>query len=139
MQLLGKSEFGSSYFDTNKLLENSSHHISLKQFHRNWDPEDFAWGLHMISLSIQNIVVALKILNGISAEKVKFIWPSDLAVLSEPWKRIYQIGVTSLGGFDHEIPSELVKPFSKEFILSEYSKGKDAGIRRFKFSENDKS
>jgi hypothetical protein len=135
LQLLGKSDFGAKYLVTEKLLENAHHHIRIKQKHRNWNPEDFSWGLYLISLSIQNIVSSLKILNGIPATDVSFSWPDELSAFSEPWERTKKIGITSMGGFDPVIPSHLVEPFSKEYILENYRRGEGGVIKRFKISE----
>ena len=82
-----------------------------------------------------NVISALKIMNGISAEDVKFHWPTELDVFSETWKRTQKLGITSMSGFQKIVPDELVVPFTKEEILSKYLEGKDAGYRRFHFEE----
>lgn len=133
MQLLGKSEFGSSYL-TLERIGVLSHHIRLRHPHRNWNPEDMAWGLHLISLSIFNVLSALKILNGVSAENVKFQWPTDDSIFDEPWKRSKTIGVIAMTGMDVLIPEIYIKQFTKETILSNYRNGKDAGVRRIKLN-----
>lgn len=128
MNLLGKSEFGSGYVAADKIGD-SSYHLRMTSHHRNWNPEDIAWGLHMVSMSISNIQSALKILNGVPAQEVQFIWPIDLTTLYEPWKRSAQIGVTSMSGFDIVIPPGFIETFSKEKIFSDYKAGKVIGLR----------
>ena len=77
------------------------------------------------------MIAALKALNGVPAEDIRFQWPSDLDTFSEPWKRSMQIGITSMTGFQTIVPDELIEPFSKELIASRYRQGDDAGVRRF--------
>jgi len=60
----GQSDYGSSFLVKEKLL-NHKHHFRLVKHHRNWDPEDLTWGLHLASMSIQNVISALKILNNV--------------------------------------------------------------------------
>lgn len=133
MQLMGSSEFGSSYFVSEKMVD-KSYHVRLRRRHRNWDPEDFSWGLHLISMSLSNIISFLRMLNGVSPEEVRFQWPSDMSAFSEPWKRSLKIGVTSMTGFQKLVPDELIEPFSRQSILTEYREGHDAGIKRFTIS-----
>lgn len=134
MRLMGKSDFGSSYIATEKIGK-LSHHLQMKHHFQNWSPEDMAWGLHMISMSITNVQSALKILNGVNPENIQFHWPSDLSSLLEPWKRSHRIGVTSMSGLTIQIQPDFIDAFPKERILSDYTDGKDAGVRRL-FFEN---
>lgn len=128
MQMAGKSNWGSSFFIAEK-YETGNHHLQLKRHYRNWNPEDFTWGIHFISLSITNIISSLKILNGVHATKVNFEWPSDFSMLDEPWNRTKKIGVTSKSGFDTNIPEDFINPYSKEDIFDKYRRGEDAGIK----------
>jgi hypothetical protein len=131
MQLLGKSEYGSSYITAQRFKEHPRH-IQIKRFHRNWHPEDFGWGLHMISLSIKNVVSTLKILNGVNPKKVKFNWFNDVSVFHKPWEQRKSIGITSMSGISLDIPEEFINPFSDKKILELYNQGKFVGIRRIK-------
>ena len=133
MQLIGKSKFGTG-FHVLERFENSRHHIRLKQQHRNWHPQDFAFGLKLVSMSIANVVSTLKIVNGISPESVKFHWPDDFDIFDEPWKRSSGLGVTSMSGFNSIIHEEFIEPFSKDVILEKYKSGDNAGIRRIRFT-----
>jgi len=123
MRLMGKSEFGSSFLDYIKIGE-IKHHIQLRRNSRNWDPEDMALGLHLISISISNIVSFLKVLNGVDATKVKFNWPRDTETFREPWKRTSSLGVTSLSGFSNIIPVELITKYSEDNLKDLYKDGK---------------
>ena len=132
MHLLGKSDFGSSFLVPTALGE-WPHHVQLVRHSRNWAPEDFAWGLHLISLSLTNVISAAKVINEVPATDVKLHWPSELSVLSEPWKRRPTVGVTSMRGPHSAIAPDLINPYSRADILQRYSEGNDAGIRRVKF------
>lgn len=130
MQLIGRSDYGSSFFVLDQIGDYGNHFQS-KRSSQNWSPTDIAWALHLVSMSIANVVSALRILNGTPAEEARFQWPSDLATFSEPWKRSAKLGVTSMTGFGTQIHPSLIEPFSREDILSRYSSGNDGGaIRR---------
>jgi hypothetical protein len=132
MQLLGRSDYGSSFSIFEKIGENNLHHQS-KNLSRNWSPIDIAWALHLVSMSISNVISALKILNGIPADQVKFMWPDNLNILSEPWKRTKKLGITTMGMIGHPIHPVRIKPFTKEEILTNYSIGKDGGVIRIDY------
>ena len=132
MQLLGKSEYG-SYFIASKKISESNQHIKMKQYHRNWSPEDLCWGLHLVSLSITNIISALRIVNGVPATDVKFEWEIDRNSYQEPWKHAAQIGVTSVSSFQIDIKPNFITTFSKEEILARYRAGNVAGIKHLIF------
>jgi hypothetical protein len=134
MTLFGKSDFGSGYLTADRIGD-LKHHVQMKQHHRNWNPEDIAWGLHMASISISNVQSAIKVLNGIQPDQVQFHWPEDLSSLLEPWKRSRHIGVTSMSGFGVLIQPNFIEPFSKEKIIADYKEGKDVGIRHLVFRD----
>ncbi len=135
MVLMGKSKYGTSYTSIEEIGD-LKRHVQITKHSRNWDPEDMVWGLNLISLSISNIISALKILNGIQATEIQFHWPSDLEVFKEPTKRALSIGVTSMSGFGTPIPKELVTNYSKEEIAQKYQSGELMGIKRFKIKED---
>ena len=136
MQLIGKSKYGSSFNVLEKIGEHNFHQQS-KITSRNWSPIDIAWALHLVSISISNVVAALKILNGTPAEQVNFHWPSELETFSEPWKRSMKLGVTSMTGFGNNIHPLLIKPFTREEILSNYPAGNCAGVIRRHFNDGE--
>ena len=87
MTSLGSSEFGSSF----NLIEGigieedrrNSTHFGLKTNSLNWDPEGKAMGLRLISISLNNILAYLKLLNG-SSEEVKLRYPCDESLFDIP-------------------------------------------------------
>lgn len=138
MQLIGKSDFGSSYFDYIP-IGTSKQHVQLRRNSTNWDPEDMAWGLHLISISISNIVSFLKVINGVDATKVKFNWPIETETFREPWKRTTSLGVTALTGLGVIIPSQMITNYGKDDLKALYKEGKVLGkkIIKIKTRHND--
>jgi hypothetical protein len=134
MVLMGKSKFGTSYYDAEQIAD-LKRHIQIRRNSRNWSPEDMVWGLKLISTSISNIISALKIFNGIKADEVQFHWPNDLEAFKEPSKRTQSLGVTSISGFKTIIPKEVVTDFSKDEIIQKYLDGKILDIKRFKIGD----
>ncbi|MBI4232065.1 hypothetical protein HY605_02435 [Candidatus Peregrinibacteria bacterium] len=116
MRSLGGSEFGSSFFIPEKISDNKLH-FRVRRHSRNWNPENFIYRLHLISLSLQNILSFLKVINGVDAATVKFSCPSDETHFEEPWRSM--AGVTSMG-MDTIIMAGHIMPFSKDEILAVY-------------------
>jgi len=118
--LIGKSEFGSSFYSY-EFLDKSSNFILTKNT-RGWEPEAMAWGLHLISMSITNIVSAIKVMNGIPATKVKFTYPSDIKTFSKPWVRTSSFGVSSFSS-KLIIPTDSTIQFSSKELKKLYKLG----------------
>jgi len=138
MRLMGKSDYGSSFLVPER-IGGHNHHVRLKRQSRNWNPQDLGYGLQLLSMSIGNVLSALKIINGIPAEDVQFQWPSEKDTFSKPWEHLHKIGVTSMSGFQTIIPDDLITPFSKDDIKVMYQNGKDAGIKRYPVHSPEKS
>jgi hypothetical protein len=127
MRLLGKSDFGSSFLIAENISEarTAKHHHRLMRHSLNWNPEDMSYGLHLIAISIHNIVSYLKIRNGISAEQVQFLWPTDEDLYHEPWKRSRSIGINRISWPEYQITEDQIEPYSKEDILSIFARKAD--------------
>lgn len=138
MQLLGKSEFGSSYITAEKYKENSRH-MQIKRNHRNWHPEDLVWGLLMVSISIKNIISTLKIVNGVNPKKVKYHWPNEFSTMVNPWAQRKSIGITFMSGMQIDISEELINPYSNSEMHDLYKQGKLGGVRHINFLPMDES
>ncbi len=119
--LIGKSEFGSSFYSYE--FFGKSGNFQLTKNARSWEPEAMAWGLHLISMSITNIVSAIKAVNGIPATKVKFTYPSDIDTFSKPWIRTSSFGVGSFS-FKLNIPAEAIYQFNSDELKNLYKEGK---------------
>jgi hypothetical protein len=123
MHLLGKSEFGSTFFTVEALdvetKDKAKRQFILLKHSRSWQIENFYFGLHLISLSLQNILSYLKIVNGVEPSQVQFAWPDDETHFQEPWKTHPSISGISMNNI---ITAENITPFSNEQILSVYKK-----------------
>lgn len=124
MVVLSSSEFGSSYFTSEKLGE-WGHHIRLKGELRNWDPKNIAWGIELAAMSISNVQSALKLMNGVSAAQFRF--PSDLSTFN--WRADFMNMTTP----EIRIAPDFIAPFTKKEVLSGYKARNISGIRRLTF------
>ena len=120
MTSLGGSDFGSSFFLRegigNEEGRRNSTHFRLKATSLNWDPECMAAGLRLISISLNNILAYLKLLNG-SSEEVRLRYPCDESYFEIPWSSSQ--GGMSIG-MNHIILEEDIVRFSDEDILKVY-------------------
>lgn len=94
MKMLGSSDHGSTFFKiepVGTLKKNRS--IRSKRTSINWKVEKVALLIQLISMSITNIVSALKIANGVKAGACKFLRPEEDADFEKPWS--YSLGVTN--------------------------------------------
>lgn len=119
MQGLGGSDFGSSFFIPEK-IGNNKLHFRLRKHSRNWMPESFFYGLHLISFSLQNILSFLKVMHGGDPTTVQFFWPNDESLFEAAWS--LAPGVTGMN-FDTMIAAQHITPFSKEEIMATYQTG----------------
>ncbi|MBI5428643.1 MAG: hypothetical protein HZA02_10270 [Nitrospinae bacterium] len=123
MRSMGGSDYGSTFFATEKIKGNPNPndrvHFRVRRNSVNWDPESLAHALNLISASIGNIISFLKIINGIEPGKVKFTRPQESAYFNKPWDN--DIGVLSTS-MNMEIPSEKVKFFNKKDIVEKLGK-----------------
>lgn len=89
MQVIGKSDFGSSFFVVEEIKstpdEKGSPNFRARRCSLNWSAESMAHALNLISMSINNVVSYLKIVNGISPSSVRFIRPEDSDYFEKPW------------------------------------------------------
>ncbi len=135
MILAGKSDFGSGYLAADRIGD-LNQHVQMTSHHRNWDPEDLGWGLHMAALSIANVQSAIKVLCGVQAAQVQFHSPTDFSAFHEPWKRATEIRIMSISGFDFQIQPDYIEPFTKEEILAGYKDdGTGYGTRKIVFKD----
>jgi hypothetical protein len=135
MQLLGGSDFGSSFFtperidDPKKADKDTGHfkrHFRVRRNSRNWAPETSFYGLHLLSISLQNILSFLKAIHGVDPTHIQFVWPSDESLFEAPWSVLP--GATGLN-FDTVITKGDITPYSKEEILSIYPIDDESNLR----------
>lgn len=91
---LGKSDFGSSFFKVEPLTTTPGDR-SLVVSHQsiNWSIEKIVLLNRAVYLSINNIVTALRIVNGFPPSECKFLRPEDQNDFLSPWR--YSPGVGS--------------------------------------------
>lgn len=115
MQFLGHSDYGATFFKLeaigNKKGNRSlrSHRISL-----NWKVEKVSLLIQLISMSIKNIVSALKIANGSNPATNKFVRPTEDDDFKKPW--MYSSGVT-VCSLDLVIDESEVIPTTRKELL----------------------
>jgi len=115
MRLIERSDFGSSFFVPDRITDNRN--FGVRQQWRNWQPENFVYGLILISISLQNIVSSLKVINGVKATEVEFSWPEDDVAFELPWK---SVGGSMEFGEADVIRPEHITAFAKDDILDAY-------------------
>jgi hypothetical protein len=84
--LFSKSDFGSSFLIPQNIVnaKDNKHHFRLKRQRMNWNPEDMLYGLHLIAMSLNNIISCLKVLNGTNPENIQFQSPQEKETFKEP-------------------------------------------------------
>jgi hypothetical protein len=115
MQLLGGSEYGSSFFVIEKPVGGKID-FRPRHFSRNWHPENLFHGMQLLALSLNNVLSYLRAHGGDDVAKLKFQWPSEKSAFEAPWK--YQLGVTT-ANFDSVLEAEHIKPSTKESIIAD--------------------
>lgn len=117
MVIIGKSDFGTSYISLEKVA-NSKLDYGVRHTSENWDPNSYVSGLQFIAMSMSNIIAALNVHNGVSAETIVFQWPNEAGF--EALNRHEKIGI---GKFSFGPPiAEMIKPTTKEDVLKVYNK-----------------
>lgn len=83
MAALGGSEFGVSFFKPSN-LHNSSN-FWLRRHLLNWAPGNLVRALHLISMSLNNILAFLRVQNRVDAEGLGLVGPDDETYFAGPW------------------------------------------------------
>jgi hypothetical protein len=113
MRLMAHSEFGTTFYTSEKIEETSNFVIHQKS--RNWNPENYYHALHLISMTIKNVKVFLKRING-SLDELNYLIPEQPDFHRKPWL----IGSRMSFGMNSQINTTAVPLLSKEEILSIY-------------------
>ncbi len=95
MKALGYSEFGSSFLTLEKVPtdEKANRSYRSRKTSLNWSAEQVALLLQLVSMSLKNVIAALKIVNGIQPSQVQFVRPAEPDAFERPWQ--VSTGVTS--------------------------------------------
>jgi len=118
MMSLGGSTFGSSYFVKEQIIPSDKYNFRPKRHSRNWSPRNLVNGLVLISMSINNVISWLRIVNGVQPDKCRFENPSSKDGFDEPWKE--HVGVNNFN-MDMIIERKHISPFSRDDILKTYA------------------
>jgi hypothetical protein len=94
MRSMGGSEFGSTFFVAER-AGTAKEHIRTRRTSVNWSPRALAERLFLMSMSISNIVGALRCDLGVDATSVRFERPSPLSAFDDVW--MSEPGVRSTG------------------------------------------
>ena len=120
MSYLGGSDFGSSFFYSagigNEIDKRNPTHFRLKRHSLNWDPEGLSHGLNLISMSLNNILAFLKVVNGIDAESVKLIYPDNESYFEAPWRPSYSIGSSGI----HFLPCHKLSNVPPQMLATDF-------------------
>jgi hypothetical protein len=115
MRTVSYSEFGTTFYKSEK-IENTPNLI-INRNSRNWNPENFYHALHLISMSIKNVKVFLKKING-NLDELSYEIPNDPDFDHKPWR----IGSRMNFGVNSRINTSAIPLLSKEEILDIYDK-----------------
>jgi len=86
MKVIGSSEHGSTFFRIETIGQpKQNRSIRSKRTSINWRVEKVALLIQLVSVSITNIVTAIKIANGANAGTCQFIRPEEDSDFDKPW------------------------------------------------------
>jgi hypothetical protein len=120
MQLIGKSDYGTTFFIIKPVCDvKGNRNLTSRRVSLNWKVEKVMLLLQLLSMSINNITSALKIVNGINPETCKFTRPTEDEAFNLPWK--HTPGVTSCN-FDFVIDEANVPKTGRKELLERLKK-----------------
>lgn len=118
MQTIGASPFGTSFYEAVPVLPEgtSKYHLRIRHMALNWRAEAMVQRMQLIAWSINNVVSALRCLNGVSPAALRFYRPEDPAAFETAWH--WHVGVHS-SNFDLTVDPVDVKPVPREELRHE--------------------
>lgn len=116
MRSLGGSEYGSTFFVRERIGDKMLNFRSRRQS-RNWHPRNLVNGLALISMSLNNVVSFLRIVNGDDPKNCVFQNPADPADFDTPWAQ--SVGVTSFN-MDNVVREQDVDLRTKDEVYETY-------------------
>lgn len=105
MRSLGGSEFGTTFFAADRVAT-SRHHIRMRRTSVNWDPKSLAQRLALISMSISNVVGALRCALGVDPSTVQFARPDPLTAFEDAWDNEPSVRATRMDTLIRIVPSD---------------------------------
>ena len=125
MRSLGGSAYGSTFYAIERVGE-SSWHVRTRRTSLNWLPDLLANRLVLLSMSINNIVGALRCGLGVDPTTVRFLRPMDPEAFAEVWSRSPGIRMTN---FDDSIRIGREDEVSRDVLRDLLDPGRTAGER----------
>lgn len=120
MQFIGQSDFGTSFFKIEPIGNGKGNrNLRSRRTSVNWKIEMVILLDQLVSMSINNVVSALKIANGAKSGTCKFLRPQEDADFEKPWQ--YTPGVTSCS-MDFVIDETQVTSATRQELLNMLSK-----------------
>lgn len=123
MQVMAQSAYGSSFLRAANL---KPHHWQFETQRVNWHPATFVKRLPLVVISINNVLVFLKITNHTPAENVTFI-PLQQQMVDEALSTADRSASTKWSLNRHVSP-ETIPDISREAILSHYQNDSNEGV-----------
>jgi hypothetical protein len=116
MRSLGGSEFGSTFFAAER-AGGSKQHIRTRRTSVNWTPLSLAQRLVLVSMSITNVVGALRCGIGAEPSSVQFLRPDPHSAFEAVWEREPSVRSTGIDTLIRIAPSdELSKDELREIL-----------------------
>lgn len=116
MQPLGHSEFGASFFTIESIRSDKKDRaVRARSRSVNWSLENIMLSFQLAYLSINNVISALKIINGWKTSECKFLRPENGQDFEKPWN--YHPGVSSFT-IDYNIDETNTLKTTKQDLLT---------------------
>ncbi len=118
METIGSSPFGTSFYDSQPIIDQDGlrHHVRIRHTALNWRAEAMVQRLLLIAWSINNVVGALRSLNGALPETIRFFRPEDPEIFEAAWR--WNVGVHA-SDFDLVVEQGDIGPISRAELKSE--------------------
>lgn len=118
MQTIGASPFGTCFYEATPVLGDGSakHHLRIRDRALNWRAEAMAQRLQLLAWSINNVVGAIRCLNGAAPNTVLFHRPEDPAAFEAAWH--WNVGAHAFN-FDFVVDPADVDPVSRAELTRE--------------------
>jgi hypothetical protein len=112
----GGSQYGCTFLTRTFIGSAPKLNFRAVEASANWNPLSLVAMLHLIASSINNIISAAKMFNGVPPDQVSFQRPQDPAFFEAPWQR----PALALGfSMDSPIEMQDIKPLDKAGILAD--------------------
>jgi hypothetical protein len=121
MRLIGGSTYGTSFFVVEQpkgsTAPKSDPNFSIRSTSLNWYPEALTLRLHLIAMSINNVISFAKIFNRVDPATTTFTRPEEMKEFIRPWQ--LSVGVTSCSR-DTTVSVGDIKSMGKGEVLASY-------------------